>query len=266
MTYSTIEASLELGAPVELYEFRQGFDTRYMTTGLADVLYAGNTYVPTAMRRGSIKQTTDMLKDSLSITFPRANSFVREFIGYAPDLVTSLTILRGHVGDGDYQVYWKGRVVGSESSENEVSLECESVFTSLRRPGLRARFEYGCRHTLYQGGCRLLKDTYAVTGTLVGVTGGIVEVSSAGAYANGYFTGGMFASPQGSLRYVVGHSNSLLQLSRPIPDLVAGGTVTIYPGCDHTTETCKTKFSNLNNFGGFPFIPARNPFDGSSVF
>jgi uncharacterized phage protein (TIGR02218 family) len=30
------------------------------------------------------------------------------------------------------------------------------------------------------------------------------------------------------------------------------------PGCDKTPETCKTKFSNFANFGGFPDVPGRD--------
>ena len=46
----------------------------------------------------------------------------------------------------------------------------------------------------------------------------------------------------------------------PIP-LVAD----IASGCDLRAATCATKFGNLPNFGGFPEIPGRNPFGGSSI-
>jgi uncharacterized phage protein (TIGR02218 family) len=42
----------------------------------------------------------------------------------------------------------------------------------------------------------------------------------------------------------------------PLPALpTAGDTFTIYPGCDKTQATCASKFSNLANFGGFPYVP-----------
>jgi uncharacterized phage protein (TIGR02218 family) len=34
-----------------------------------------------------------------------------------------------------------------------------------------------------------------------------------------------------------------------------GDTFTIEPGCDHTVGTCFTKFNNVVNFIGEPFIP-----------
>ncbi len=34
-----------------------------------------------------------------------------------------------------------------------------------------------------------------------------------------------------------------------------GDTYSVYPGCDKNWETCKTKFDNMMNFRGEPFIP-----------
>jgi len=31
-------------------------------------------------------------------------------------------------------------------------------------------------------------------------------------------------------------------------------------GCDHSVSTCAARFDNLANYGGFPFIPTKNPF------
>ena len=41
--------------------------------------------------------------------------------------------------------------------------------------------------------------------------------------------------------------------------------VEIAPGCDLRRDTCAGKFANLDNFGGFPDIPGRNPFGGTSI-
>lgn len=41
--------------------------------------------------------------------------------------------------------------------------------------------------------------------------------------------------------------------------------VEIARGCDLRRDTCAGKFDNLANFGGFPDIPGRNPFGGTSI-
>lgn len=38
-----------------------------------------------------------------------------------------------------------------------------------------------------------------------------------------------------------------------------GDTISAVAGCRHTVEDCETKFSNLPNYGGFPYVPTRNP-------
>ena len=74
-------------------------------------------------------------------------------------------------------------------------------------------------------------------------------------------------------------TGNVLSLSRPIETLAEvsdgygnnyGGfygssTVTLYPGCTKSRAVCKNKFDNLNNYGGFPWIPTKNPFGGSSI-
>ena len=57
-----------------------------------------------------------------------------------------------------------------------------------------------------------------------------------------------------------------LTLNLPFSDLTVGDTVKAFAGCNHTTEVCDGKFANLLNYGGFPFIPQKNPMDGTIIF
>ena len=59
-----------------------------------------------------------------------------------------------------------------------------------------------------------------------------------------------------------------LLLLLPFPFTIVGQTVEVYAGCDHTAEPCATKFfttedpqGNLRNYGGFLFVPTKNPFE-----
>lgn len=266
--YDDYEDSLELGTPIELYEFSQGVTRWNYVSGGNIITRLGSEYTPLPVDRNRIKQSTDIFKDSMTIKFPRGNAFASQYLGFAPEEVTSVTILRGHYGDPDEEfiVYWKGRVIGAKATGNEIEIECESIFTSIKRPGLRARFELSCRHTLYQVGCGINRELYEHSGTILSLTGGLnVEVAGAGSEADGYYTGGMIVGPNNGSRFITAHTGSVVTLSRPLPELSTGLTVSIYPGCDHLATTCLSKFSNLDNFGGFPYIPETNPFGGSSI-
>ena len=257
-----------MGTPVELYEFTQGSSRWYYTTAADGFVRAGRTYKASPIVRGRVKQSGDVFKNSLSLSFPRLDEFARQFIGFAPEAVTTVTILRGHAGDpsNEFVVYWKGRVVGGKASGNVIDVECESIFTSIKRVGLRARFELGCRHSLYSVRCGVARGLYKASGTLLYAGSGVVvSMAVAALKPDGYYTGGLLLTSGGASRFILVHTGASLTMSRPVEDLVSGSSADIFAGCDHLRGTCLTKFNNIRNFGGFPYIPQRNPFDGSSI-
>lgn len=266
MSYDSVESSVDGGAPVELYQFNRESGSFYMTSFHDDYVYSSKTYIATPIKRDRIKQTQNSLKDGLRLSFPLGVAFSDGFVAGTPDLLTTVTILRGHYGDGEFVTYWKGRIVGSAVSGNEVTLECESVFTSIKRPGLRAKFQYTCRHALYSAfGCRVNSGAYRHSGIVQpGSTASVVIVDGADSFADGYFNGGFVTDNFGASRAIVSHVGNSLTLTRAY-GAIPTGVVSVYPGCDHTKEQCLAKFNNLDNFGGFPYIPTRNPFDGSSI-
>jgi len=266
--YNDYEDSMQLGTPIELYEFVQGLERWYYVSGVNEIVRLGQTYIPFPIERDRVKQTSDIFKNGMKLTFPRDNSFARQYLGFAPEEVTTVTVYRGHYGDADEEfiVYWKGRIVGAKASENTVDIDCESIFTSIKRPGLRARFELTCRHTLYLSGCNINRETYKHEGPVLSLGNRLaITVSNASLQDDGFYTGGMMVLPNGTSRFLTDHVGDVVTLSRPIETLVGGMTVAIYPGCDHLKTTCIDKYDNLLNFGGFPYIPSRNPFNGSSI-
>lgn len=270
MTYATYENSVQLGTPVELYEFTQGVQQWRYISGATELLRLGRTYTPSSIKRDRLKQSTDVLKNGIKISLPRTDAFASQFLGFPPEEVTTVTIMRGHWGDPDldYQVHWKGRITSAKANGSTIDLECEPIYSSLRRPGLRARFELNCRHVLYGRGCSLNREAFRHDGTVVSFSNGglSVEVSGVnGFFADGHFTGGIALAADGASRFITGHTAGTVTLSRPIQGLVGGQAFTVFPGCDHLKATCLAKFNNLDNFGGFPWIPSKNPFGGSSI-
>lgn len=50
-----------------------------------------------------------------------------------------------------------------------------------------------------------------------------------------------------------------LSLFLPMPDPIGvGDTFTVTAGCDKTFETCRDRFANIVNFGGFPHMPGND--------
>ncbi|NLW82309.1 MAG: hypothetical protein GXY42_11650 [Desulfovibrionales bacterium] len=282
-TYSGLETSVHGGRPAELFRFVHGTQVWAYSSG-PEVEYNGETYVSLPVGRAEIEQTSEVFRAGLDITVPRPCEVSRLFSLGNPSAVVTVTVFRQHIGGTGVIVYWKGRIVSVSWPDSIVAtLSCESVFTSLRRPGLRARYQRMCRHALYEPSCGVDRTAFAVVGviTAADASGRNMTVLEAAAFAAGYFTGGYIHLPDGAMQFIEGHSGSSIALGAPTKQITAlaalsgygkgygevygGAKVTLYPGCARTRDVCKNKFSNILNFGGWPWIPSRNPFDGRSI-
>lgn len=272
MSYSAYEYSAEDARPVFRVLFVTGDIEYAFTTESNIVADSYRTFTPAPIVLSDINQTNEMSKDPLKIEFPRDNQFAQNFLGGVPEQITTVTVFRGHVGDvdEDFQFYWKGRVAGASATGDTVEINCENIFTSMRRPGLRARYQKTCRHPLYSSGCGLNDYDFANIVTVTGVSGTTVTLDNLDSSASDddWFTGGTLETDAGEMRYITKHQGLTLTLMYALPSLseeVNDGsagqtTVTLYPGCDHTLATCVSKFANEENFGGFQAMPGKNPF------
>lgn len=66
-------------------------------------------------------------------------------------------------------------------------------------------------------------------------------------------------------RMILAHSGDSVTLSALLSGLAVGVAFEAFAGCDRTLATCQAKFGNAINFGGFPWIPAKNPFTGDAI-
>lgn len=267
MSYDFYETSDKQGQPIELYEFIQGESSYCYTTYHEDITFNTKVYRPSSISRDKVKQTTDSFKNDINVKFKRTDDFALSFITLTPENITTLTVYRGHVGDVDsdgvidFKAYWKGRVLGGEVDNNTINLVCESVFTSLRRLGIRARYQYGCRHSLYSTGCGVNKDSFSNSGVIesISTNGTVLTISEASSQEDGYYSGG-FIVVNNVKKFIVNHTGSSIEIMNPFPFAVASRTANFYAGCDRSKTTCEQKFNNVINFGGFPYIPSKNPF------
>lgn len=270
MSYIATDASTQDGEPVLLVQFTQGGTSWRYASIASDVSHLAVTWSASPIKTGTFMQTNEMAKDTLSITLPRNNPFALYMLSDSSDQITSVTIYRGHVTDAEYVVYWKGRVSSFKAKGESVSIECEPIFTSLKRAGLRARYQKSCRHVLYGSGCGLTSTDFDYAATVSATVGSAITLLSDPSGIDGSFTGGMIEY-NAQLRYIVSHVGTTLTLMRPFVSLgdevTANGNtgVTLYFGCDHTKATCLSKFNNLLNYGGFPWIPSKNPMGGSGI-
>ncbi len=219
------------------------------------------------MDRDSIKPTGDATRSSLGIKVPQDAPVGELFRVQPPSGVVTVTLYGEHYGDNDFTVIWKGRVTSVEWVQPWLILHTENIFSSLQRIGLRRKIAAQCPLALY--GCGVLKEDFVVNMTVSSITGAVVVCTPSS--ATDYFAGGYASwthATRGTIerRMIRSSTGGTLTFAVVPPGLVPGMVIKAYPGCDHTLATCNSKFNNSLNFGGMPFIPSKNAFNGSSVF
>jgi uncharacterized phage protein (TIGR02218 family) len=272
--FAANEVSVESGRPVELYIFSfQGGTFRYTSAG--DIIeYDSNSYLPvTGLSRSGIEDTGEISKSSLDLIAPEDFYIASLFEVYPPSDVVELEILRLHRDDlTDAKTFWLGRVINAEWRVGSASLACESLFTQMRQPGLRRAYSRSCPHLLYGADCRASQLSFveSLTAEAIDASGFVITSGIAGTFPAGYFAGGKInleISP-GVIerRGIRTHVGDLLTMTHPISAMVPGDIFSAWPGCNKTREVCVGRFNNILNYGGFPYIPRKNPFSGSSVY
>lgn len=273
MTYNAIETSVHGGQPVELFLFEHGLQRWAYTNALNPITYLSSQYVPTPIERSKLSSSGSFDKQEMEVTVPRDLEIGSIWKVSSPSDVVSLKIFRHHLTDtdSDFRSLWVGRVVDVNWSETELEIKGESIMTSIGRNGLSRRYGYPCPYALYGPGCTLATVAFEVSTVANSVNGNTLGVNVATGYDDDHFSGG-FVSWQNNetftteRRFIVSHTGSTLVLDSVVVGLTPGTQeLKIHPGCNKEWVTCRDKFDNLLNYGGFPDTPKKNPFDGGGT-
>lgn len=118
-----------------------------------------------------------------------------------------------------------------------------------------------CNADLGDARCRVALVGYTSPGAVEAADGDRGWVDASLGAAAGFYVGGLVSwlsgANSGLKKEIKDHAaGGAIGLQEPMPNPIsAGDTYTIHAGCDKTRATCKTKFSNVLNFRGFPDIP-----------
>lgn len=272
MSYDSIEKSEYNSRPVELYEFhRQNTYWRY-TSADSDQVYDLQSYTANPISRGSFKGSSESVKSDLDIECDPSLGVLAPYISQVPYDIVYLRIIRYFPDDGTSRVLWQGRVTavifnGLDNAE----ITCESIYAALRRQTLRRCWQKACPHALYSQGpgeCKVDKETVRVNG-VVSLVADMTLTLTTSPGDNNYLRGGFLTAMDGNSivrRYVRSQIGAVLVLDALVSDTLVGLAVALYPGCDHSLNTCISKFNNVINYGGHPWIPEGNPMAGTLVF
>lgn len=265
MAFDDYEKSAEGGTPVELYEFDVSGTVTRFTSSEEDVTYLSNTFTAISIARNNFGQATGERQDNLIIIVPAKESWVQQFIATPPGTSVGLILRRFHTDDPDNEVkvIFQGNVTSVVFSNDGHHAEIHVVPATSRLTQQIPRFNYSglCNHLLYDARCKISEHnpSFEKFLNISAVTDDLITADGASGFGADFFEAG-FVAWSGDYRLVIKQTGDVLKLLLPFQTSPVGHTVRCLAGCKLRVTDCVTKFANILNFGGFPWIPTKNPF------
>lgn len=262
--FQTFEVSPFGAEPKELYAFVLGTRCWLYTSADEDTDYLGKTYLARTISRGSFTRNEENASSNVEIRIDRGLAVAPMLVGATTPQPMQVTIFRLHRPDeGDAIRMFYGRVANSRIEREEVVVTVASPLGRDEKQIPRERILRTCPHALYGKRCRVDPTAWSVSTTIAVKYADANQygLSSDGGNPDGWLTAGVLVKDStGQRGFIQEHIGNTIRLLIQMPGLVAGDAVTLYAGCDRTVETCRDKFNNVPQFGGFPLHPERNPF------
>ena len=268
MSFMSEETSKDGSIPIEVYRFKshETFWRYNSSSEIVSIDEGGENgvqdYIPTLIKRSNIVYTEEIDRiPGITIEMNFDNELVQSLIQAVHESPITLIVGRRHLDSSSYIIFWQGRIVNTLIEDNfNAKLIGESMLSALQRSVINEYYQIRCRHTLFDEKCTIDKTTYSRTGTVSEILSN-TEIKIGGtALVPGYAENGFAVCNGYQYRNVITNTVNKVYLSKSIPGLEVGDTITVYAGCNRTREVCDERFNNLLNYGGFAFIPEESPF------
>lgn len=280
MTFPTYETSRTLGQPMNLYRFTVGDQVIAYADTEVSITFLGVEYLPIPIDRDGVTSSGSLDKVDVKIQVPHDSDIANLFLVGPPSEIVGVTIFQGHGDDPDneFLAVFAGRVLSCGREDSIATLTCQPISTSMKRPGLRRNYMYGCPHALYGDQCRADRASFSWDMTVVSATSNQVVLApnwwSVSGQSASKFIGGVAQwafEGRPVLRTILRSpaESQTIVLNGAADGLVAGSTINLTLGCNHLLLNggdCGAVFDNAVNYGGQPWIPTVNPIGNTNRF
>ena len=283
MTYVSVDRSRESAQPIELYRFSNGESVFTYCSGPNNVVFNQETYTPLAVTRTDPSLEAVTTARTLTVKLPVDEPFSRRYLSSVPASLDQFKLYRQHSTDGgtpETITFFSGQVTSVSFKNNLAEVQIQNVGAILDRLIPQQSCRNACNHILYDDKCGVIEANFSQDctvaalssdGLTVALNGGVntiggLELSAQVVADPLFFQGGLIERGAGQENRMVRGATDLtgnvveFVVVFPFQTLVLGQPVKLYAGCDHQFPTCIAKFNNTARYGGFPFIPLKNPF------
>lgn len=220
-----------------------------------------------AINRDAYKSNGKSDPTNMAIRMPVNTDLSNLFLPYPPPQPVGISIFQGHHDDvdGELLLVWSGKILSVSREGSEAVLNCDNNIVSMTRLGLRRNYQFGCPYVLYGSLCKASRENASVDAVVVSVDDGAL-VLTAGWYggrnpqdfAGGYMSWRSKIGTEYRTISAVSVGGAITYVG-PLRNINPGTEITITLGCNHQRSHCSGLHNNINNFGGQPWIPLKNP-------
>lgn len=266
MSITQVLSSRQVDNVIELYHFTFYGTDYYFTNYHSPVKPDAGTpiYQPYYLVRGEIIEDLTVEAKELVIEAAAKNDLFKKAAIFKGMIVrVSMAFLPDYPGDTfkePAQIYYGEQTTESFSNDKETY---EFIFLqydlrALNKYALSKRPQKRCNNLLFDRHCALTKATYETLVTVDSVNKNTIEAAFFATKPSGYYYLGEATLVKDGIterRMISGHSGDAITTSYNFTNIEAGDQITVTPGCDKKAETCFSKFSNILNFSGMPYLP-----------
>lgn len=245
---------------VELYDIVFPNFTLYLTPYISNITYGTTTYISTVLERSDFTKEKGEIRN-VTITLATKEDASLQFLEYDVPKIR-VTIRRYFPASNTIRVLLvgEGYIVGI--SDRVVTFQVRDILNLEEIVIPNVVYSPYCCNTLYDSRCGLNRYAYQVLTKITAVSsnGKILQSASFSVGSENYFQYG-YVEWNKNYRLITASSSSSSNITLHVAfdGDVVGQIVSVYTGCDKTPQTCQSKFNNLSNYLGFPYIPTKNP-------
>lgn len=228
-------------------------------------------FKPSTISRSAINLKTALEKQTVTVSVSSKEDVSKHFLG-AP--LESAVYIRIYDFDGVSSSFsWRGRLTGVKDAGGSCQMIFEASTTQMQQNGLFRKSSRMCPYVVYDvNTCKASIEQNSALIRIIDTDGQKVifeKVSGILNITDNALSGGFveLMTPSKTKRFIESNDSDEIILFSPLNELIdmIGQEIRVLRGCDKSPVTCRDDFSNLDNFGGLPFIPTKNPFDGALI-
>lgn len=245
---------------IEMYKIiHRNIEYNY-TSSDKKVLFLNKVYNPETIRRSDILSSNDNSL-VLNVNTVINNSVAKLFRTSSPSSIRITIFKASRDNLSNYRQVFNGVIKSCEISNNEATFRCQNFGSLLSRDISAVSYQIPCSNKVYDKRCSLISSEYSFITKIKNINqNGInIELYSSNDSIDQYYRNGVAILDDGQSRTIIDQIGNDIILQSPFEKINKEQNLTIIAGCDYSSNTCKNKFNNFENYRGFEYIPNRDP-------